>query len=91
MLKNQPANARDAGDSGSIPGSGRPSGGGNGQPTPVFLPAEFYGPRNLEDYSPWGCEKLDVTEHACGSESVYKHAVPTPPPSPKQVLTYILF
>ena len=23
--------------------------------TPVFLPGEFYGQRNQEGYSPWGC------------------------------------
>ena len=32
VVKNPPANAGDAGDEGSIPGSGRPSGGGNGNP-----------------------------------------------------------
>ena len=31
-VKNPPANARDAGDTGLIPGSGRSSGGGNGNP-----------------------------------------------------------
>ena len=31
-VKNPPANARDSGDSGSIPGSGRSPGGGNGNP-----------------------------------------------------------
>ena len=31
-VKNLPANARDAGDSGSIPGSGGPPGGGHGNP-----------------------------------------------------------
>ena len=31
-VKNQPANAGDAGDVGSIPGSGRPPRGGNGNP-----------------------------------------------------------
>ena len=25
------------------------------QPTPVFLPGESHGQRNLEGYSPWGC------------------------------------
>ena len=25
------------------------------QPTPVFLPGEFYGHRHLVDYSPWDC------------------------------------
>ena len=32
MVKNPPANAGDAGDEGSIPGSGRSPGGGNGNP-----------------------------------------------------------
>ena len=32
MVKNPPASAGDAGDTGSIPGSGRSPGGGNGNP-----------------------------------------------------------
>ena len=32
VVKNLPASARDAGDMGSIPGSGRSPGGGNGNP-----------------------------------------------------------
>ena len=32
MVKNSPANAGEAGDSGSIPGSGRSPGKGNGNP-----------------------------------------------------------
>ena len=32
VAKNSPAGAGDAGDSGSIPGSGRSPGGGNGNP-----------------------------------------------------------
>ena len=32
MVKNLPANAGDVGDAGSIPGSGRSPGGGNGNP-----------------------------------------------------------
>ena len=32
------------------------------QPTPVFLPGEFYGQRLLEGYSPWGRKELDMTE-----------------------------
>ena len=34
-------------DLGSIPGSGRSSGGGNGHAIPVFLLGEFYGQRSL--------------------------------------------
>ena len=32
------------------------------QPTPVFLPREFYGQRSLAGYSPWGHKELDMTE-----------------------------
>ena len=32
MVKNPPANARDVGDAGSVPGSGRSPGGGHGNP-----------------------------------------------------------
>ena len=28
------------------------------QPTPVFLPGESHGQRNLADYSPCGCKSL---------------------------------
>ena len=44
--------ACNAGDPGSIPGSGRSPGEGNGNP--VFLPGEFQGQKSLKDYSPWG-------------------------------------
>ena len=30
--------------------------------TPVFLPGESHGQRNLAGYSPWGCKELDTTE-----------------------------
>ena len=51
-----------AGDTGSIPGSGRSPREGNGYAlqysffffffTPVFLPGEFHGQRSLADYNP---------------------------------------
>ena len=31
-------------------------------PTPVFLPGESHGQRNLVGYSPWGCKEPDTTE-----------------------------
>ena len=34
------------------------------QPTPLFLPGEFYGQRSLASYSPWGRTESDMTEHA---------------------------
>ena len=50
MVKNPPANAGDAGAMGSISGLGRSLGGGNGQPTPVFLPGEFHEQRSPVSY-----------------------------------------
>ena len=32
------------------------------QPTPIFLPGESHGQRNLAGYSPWGHKELDMTE-----------------------------
>ena len=54
--------ACNAGDPGSIPGSGRSLGEGKGQPTPVHLPGKFHGWRSLVGYSPWGREESDRTE-----------------------------
>ena len=34
------------------------------QPTLVFLPGKSHG-QSLEGYSPWGCKKRDMIEHAC--------------------------
>ena len=42
----------DIGDAGSIPESGRFSGRGAWQLTPVFLPGEYHGQRSLAGYSP---------------------------------------
>ena len=53
MVKNLPANA---GDPGSIPGSGRSPGEGNaGNPLQ-------YGQWSLADYTPWGWKESDTTE-----------------------------
>ena len=32
------------------------------QPTPVLLPGESHGQRNLSGYSPWSCKELDTVE-----------------------------
>ena len=32
------------------------------QSTPVFLPGEYHGQRNMVDYNPWVCTELDTTE-----------------------------
>ena len=59
VVKNLPANA---GDKGSIPGSGRSPERRIWQPTPIFLPGKFHGQRSLAGYSPWGHKELDMTE-----------------------------
>ena len=46
--------AQNAGDVGSVPGSGRPPGRRKRQPTPVFLPEKFHGQRSWADHSSWG-------------------------------------
>ena len=61
MVKNLPANAEGLRDAGSIPGSGIPW-RRTWQPTPVFLPGESHGQRNLAGYSPWDQEESDTTE-----------------------------
>ena len=62
MVKNPNANAGDARDMGSIPGSGRFSWRRKWQPIPVLLPGKFYGLRSLVGYSPWGRKESDMTE-----------------------------
>ena len=54
--------ACNAGDPGSIPGSGRSPGRSKWQPTTVFLPGESHGWRSLVGYSPWGRKESDMTE-----------------------------
>ena len=54
VVKNLPANA---GDWGSIPGSGRWR--KKWQPTPVFLPGKSHGQRSLADYRPWGGKRVE--------------------------------
>ena len=63
MVKNLPANAGDAGDVGSIPGSGRSPGGGNG------TPLQYSCLENPTEREPWwaivrGVAESDTTEHA---------------------------
>ena len=74
MVKNLLANAEGTEDSGSIPGSGRAPGGGNGNP-PYFLPEKSNGQRSLVDYSPWGRKESDTTEllsmHAMSRHTVH--------------------
>ena len=65
VAKNLPANARDMC---SIPRSGRcPQ---RRQPSPVFLPGNFHGPRSLASYSPWGEKRIwQSIVHGAAKES----------------------
>ena len=58
VIKNQLASAGDARETGSIPGSGRSSREGSGNPLQCSC---------LENSidNPWGHKELDTTEHKC--------------------------
>ena len=57
------ASTYNAGDRGSISGSGRFPWRREWQPTTVFLPGESHGWRSLVGYiSPWGCKESNITE-----------------------------
>ena len=62
VVNNLPANARDTGDTGSIPGSGRSLGGGHG------CPLQYSCLKNPMDRGSWqansagGCKESDMTE-----------------------------
>ena len=51
-----------AGDLGSVPGPGRSSGEGNGNPLQYHCLERFHGQRSLVGYSPWGRKESDTTE-----------------------------
>ena len=55
VVKNLPT---DAGDAGSISGSGRFPGEGNGNPLQYSCLEKPHGQRSLADYSPWGCKTV---------------------------------
>ena len=63
--------ACNAGDLGSIPGSGSER-----LPTPVFWPGEFH-----ELYSPWGHKESDTTEQLSISINIYNLEYSTDEPS----------
>ena len=58
VVKNQPANAGDRRDPGSIPGAGRSAGGGNGNPLQYSCP----GTEEPGWLLPQGHTELDTTE-----------------------------
>ena len=44
--------------------------------TPVLLPGNFQGQRSLAGYSPWGCKKSDMTEHAHTQHTEHNDKIP---------------
>ena len=54
--------ASNAGDRGSIPGSGRYLGEGNGNPLQYSCLENPKRWRSLAGYTPWSCKELDMTE-----------------------------
>ena len=73
MIKNLPATVGNARDEGSIPGSGRSPGGGNGNPL-QYSCGKPHGQRSLGGYCPWGSKESDTAEHThpSATSSVYK-------------------
>ena len=41
--------------------------------TPVFLPGEFQGQRNLAGYSSWGHKESDLTERPSTAQMIGRH------------------
>ena len=62
VVKNLPVNTGDAEDVGSISGSGRSAGGGNGNPLQYSCLENSHGQRSLAGYSPWDRKESDTSE-----------------------------
>ena len=58
------------GDLGSIPGLGRSSGGGHGNPLQYSCLENLHEQRGLVGYSPWGCKGSDTTERLSTAHKV---------------------
>ena len=80
MVQALPAKAGDAGDSGSIPGSERSPGEGNGNPLQYSCLENSMERRSLAGYGPWGHKESDKPERARTSQ--------TPMWSPTSQLTF---
>ena len=64
MVKNLLTNVGDTGDMGLIPGWGRSSGGGNGNPFQYSweILGNLMDRRACQANSPWGLKEVDMTE-----------------------------
>ena len=63
--------AYNAGDLGSIPGSGRSPGGGHGNLPHYSCLENPHGQRILAGYSSWGHKELDMTERLSTAEHIH--------------------
>ena len=82
--QNPPANAGDAGDTGSIPGSGRFPWRRKRRLALLFLPGESHGQRSLVGFHPWGLKESDSIEglrRQAGSEQPFRKPCPQALPS----------
>ena len=61
-VKYLPANAEAAGDSSSIPGSGRSPEGGHDNPLQHYCLKNLMDRRAWQGFSPWGHKESDTTE-----------------------------
>ena len=59
-----------AGDPSSIPGLGRPPGGGHGSPLQYSCLDTPHGQRSLVGYNPWGHKESDMTKHSTAQDLV---------------------
>ena len=62
MVKTLPANVGDSGDTGSIPGSGRSPGVGNGNPIQYSCLENSMERGTWRATVQWGCKESDTTE-----------------------------
>ena len=69
-MQNPPGNAGDTRDVGSIHGSGRFPGLGNGSLLQCSC-WETHGQGSLAGYSPWGCKELDTTEQLSMQNQIF--------------------
>ena len=79
MVKNLPANVRDARDTGSVPGLRKSPGVGNGNLLQYSCLEKFHGQRNRVGYGPQDHKKLDMIEQlSTGQEHEIKNMIAMP-------------
>ena len=64
-----------AGDLGSIPGSGRSPRGGHGNPLQYSCLENPHGQRSLAGCSPWGCKESDMTKRLSTQEGKWQRSL----------------